>query len=266
MRQIIAILLIFFSAAALSAQPTGLTQHWLPHNENSTATIDHSAFTAFLQNYVAVRDNAPNLVRYAQVTPASHKALEAYIDNLAQIPLDDYNREQQLAYWLNLYNAALINLVLDYYPVDKVLDIGDAASGPWAVPVATIDSIRLTLGDIRNKILRAIWQSPTVLYGMSWAAIGGPELRAIAYIGKGIYLQLRDSAKRFVNSPQGVTIKDNQLIVSDFFDWYRQAFGGNVITLISELREHAAPALSARLDVFDKIASYKFDWNLNDAG
>src|SRR5699024_8742329 len=152
---------------------------WQSHNPDSTVTIDHSAFSAFLDKYVVKRDDAPNLVHYADVTPADHKALQGYIKNLTRIPLEKYNRHEQLAYWLNLYNAALLELAIDDHPIGSVRDIDNV----WNMPVGRIDGIKLSLNAIRNRILWPLWHRPIVYYGLSWAAIGGPQLRATAYVG-----------------------------------------------------------------------------------
>lgn len=265
MKALITACLLAASSAALAASQTELAQHWQAHDNSSSATIDHSAFATFLDNYVVEREHAANLVRYAKVTADAHANLEAYIAKLAQVPLADYNRDVQLAYWLNLYNAALLDLVLDHYPVKSVTAIGGRNTSPWAIPVVRIDGYQLTLNDIRQRILEPIWNEPLIGYGLSWAAMGGPELRAEPYSADGVFLQLRDSAERFINSPQGLTIKDDRLIVSRFFDWNRADFGDTDIALISQLREHAQPALSVRVDIFDTISEFKFNWQLNDA-
>lgn len=262
---ITAFLLVASTAAMGAATHTELAPHWRAHSEDSDTRIDHSAFAAFLDNYVIERDHAANLVRYAKVTQDAHDNLEAYIAQLAKVTLSDYSRDVQLAYWINLYNAALLDLVLNHYPVKSVTAIGGQNTSPWAIPVVRIDGYPLTLNDIRQRILKPIWNAPLVGYGLSWAAMGGPELRAEPYSADGIFLQLRNSAERFINSPQGLTIKDSHLIVSRFFDWNRADFGDTTIALISQLREHAQPALSARLDIFDKISRFKFNWQLNDA-
>lgn len=257
--------LLVTSMSALAASQSQLTQHWSQHNEDNSATIDHSAFATFLDKYLVVRDDAPNLVRYAKVTPQAHDNLEAYIEHLTEVPLANYSRDVQLAYWINLYNAALLDLVLDHYPVDSVTDIGGFASSPWEVPVVTIDGYRLTLHDIRQYILQPIWKETVIRYGLSRAAIGGPELRAKPYSDDDIFVQLADNAKHFVNSPQGLQIKDSKLVLSKFFERNRHDFGRSTTALISEVREHAQPALSARLDIFDEISGFQFNWALNDA-
>lgn len=262
MRQLIALVLLLATATSVAAQPaSSITEHWRAHNADSRATIDHSAFTAFLQKYVVERDDAPNLVRYGAVTAADRQALQAYIRALTAVPLSRYNRSEQLAYWLNLYNAALLNLVLQHYPIASVRDINQ----PWDTPVVKIDGVALTLAQIRTDILWPIWREPMACYGLSWAALGGPELRASAYRGSAVYAQLRAAAKAFVRSPQGFAIKNDRLYLSRFFTFNKNAFGRSSAALISQLREHVPPASSARLDIFDRIAGFRFNWQLNAA-
>lgn len=265
MKTLITALLLVCSASAMAASQSGITQHWSAYNKSSTATIDHSAFADFLQQYVVKRDNAPNLMQYDRISKKAHKRLEAYIHKLAGLSLAQYNRDVQLAYWINLYNAALIDLVLDHYPVEAVYQIGGASASPWAMTVVTIDGYPLSLNEIRHYIIDAIWGERLTDYGLSWAAVGGPELRAQPYSSDQIFLQLRNNSERFVNGPKGMTTKKDRLVVSRFFDWFRRDFGGSTEALISQLRQHAEPALSARLDIYDTIDGFTFDWRLNDA-
>lgn len=266
-RLLLLALLTSAGMSALAAPPhqSRLVRHWSAHDNNSSATIDHSAFADFLDKYLVVRDDAPNLIRYQKVSQADHKRLVGYIQRLATIPLAQYNRKVQLAYWLNLYNAALLNLILDHYPVDSIRKINWGQAGIWEIPAVQVDGYRLSLATIRYDILQPIWHQSLVYYGLSSAALGGPGLPAQPYSANGIEQQLRANARKFINSDQGLRINDDKLIVSSFFERYRNAFGRSDTALISQLREHAAPALSARLDVFNTISEFTYDWHLNAA-
>lgn len=253
--------------SAIAAPEADLWPRWQAHDAASEDTIDHSAWTAFLQQYV-VRDEvlALNRIRYAAVSKADRTALRAYIQGLESVVIDDYNRDEQFAYWLNLYNAVTVELILKAYPVDSIRDLGGLfSSGPWDRKVATVMGETLTLNDIEHRILRPIWDDPLVHYGVNCASVGCPNLRDEAYTGTEVYAQLRDNASDYVNSPRGVTFRAGELRVSKIYNWYRTDFGGSESGVINHLRRHAAPALSARLDAAAAIDGYAYDWQLNDA-
>ncbi len=263
----LAALLFLMSTCALAAPDADLWKRWTAHDENSTATIDHAPFGAFLEEYVVVRENAPNAVRYGAVSAADREQLQSYIERMEDVKIAQYHRDVQRAYWTNLYNAATLELVLEHYPVDSIRDIGGGlfSGGPWDEPVVTVDGAELTLNDIEHRILRPIWHDGLTHYGVNSASISCPDLLPIAYTDANIHDKLRANAHAYVNSPQGVAIEDDRLTVSKIYDWYQADFGGNVTGVISHLRQYATPDLSARLDVFDDIDAYVYDWGLNDA-
>ncbi|MDN5939829.1 MAG: DUF547 domain-containing protein [Salinisphaera sp.] len=262
--------LLLASAAAMAASQDSPWQRWTEHNPKSEATIDHSAWTAFLQKYLVVDPELDlNRVRYAEVTQADRKALDAYIHRLEAVDIGAYNRDVQRAYWINLYNAATLRLILQHYPLDSIRDIGGGFFGlspdAWEREVVTVGGVALTLDDIENHILRQIWDDGLNHYGLNCASVGCPNLRMQAYTGTTVYQQLRDNAKAYVNSPRGLRFSGDRLELSSIYDWYQEDFGGSETTVISYLRRFAAPALSARLDAAKGIAGYYYNWSLNEA-
>ena len=106
-------------APAEAAPRADLWKRWTAHQPNATATIDHSVWDRLLKKHAIVRGGRANLLRYASFTAADRAALAAYIATLEMTPISRYSRREQLAYWLNLYNALTVKVVLDRYPVQK---------------------------------------------------------------------------------------------------------------------------------------------------
>ncbi|MES1950053.1 glutaredoxin 2 [Salinisphaera sp. S4-8] len=261
------IVLCLWSTAVLAAPAAKLWPRWQAHDENSTATIDHRAFDDFLRTYVVAHEHAPNGVRYGQVSDADHQRLERYLQAMQQIDIDGYNRDVQRAYWINLYNALTLDLVLDAYPVDSIRDIGGSvlSSGPWKKKRLRIDGEKVSLNDIEHRILRPIWHDGLTHYGVNCASLSCPDLATRAYTGKNVYTLLRENARDYVNSPAGVRFTDDdELIVSKIFDWYGSDFGDSDRAIISYLRRFAGPQRSLRLDMRQTIDGYAYDWALND--
>jgi len=267
MRTIAFVFIGFFVAtSALAAPKAELWARWQTYDEASTATIDHSVFNTFVDRYVAPHEHGPNGVKYADVSESDRAELADYLAAMQKVEIDNYNRDVQRAYWINLYNAATVKLVLDAYPVDSIRDIGGGvfSSGPWDKKVVTVENEKLTLNDIEHRILRPIWHDGMTHYGVNCASVSCPSLRAEAYTGSNVNTALRANARDYVNSPQGVDLAGDHVTLSRIYDWYGQDFGGDTQSIISHLRQFADAGLSSKLDMLDRIDGYAYDWSLND--
>ncbi|MGN8160024.1 DUF547 domain-containing protein [Salinisphaera sp. RV14] len=257
--------LVSAAAQAQSESKAKLWARWQAHDSQSTATIDNGAYDAFLKKYVVVHRDGPNGVRYGDVSSADRHKLEHYIQTLENVDIDHYNRHVQRAYWLNLYNAETIDLILQHYPIKSVRDIGSLLHhGPWQKKVLKVAGQKLTLNDISRRILRPIWTDGLTLYGLSCGAISCASLRQTAYTGSNVYAALYENAEDYVNSPEGVRFDhDGGLKISKIYDWYKADFGGDKRGVINHIRRYAAPQLSVHLEADRHIAGYDFDWSLN---
>jgi len=220
----------------------------------------------FLGKYVVAHENGPNGVRYAAVNDADHEALKQYLQAMQRVDIGDYNRNVQRAYWINLYNAKTLDVVLDSYPVDSIREIGGGlfSAGPWNNKLLRVNGEKLSLNDIEHRILRPIWHDGLTHYGVNCASISCPDLRNQAYTADNLYRALRANARDYVNSPEGVRIDDGKVTASKIYDWYAPDFGGSTRAIISHLRQFADAQLSARLDMLAGIDDYAYDWALNE--
>src|SRR5262249_38666689 len=150
-----------------------------------------------------------NLIRYAQVTPIDRESLNAYIARLSALLVSKYARAEQLAYWINLYNALTVRLVLDHYPVASIRDIdispGLFADGPWDKDLITVEGKRITLNDIEHRILRPIWNDPRLHYALNCAALGCPNLQPTAFTSDNADQLMERGARDFINT-RGVRV------------------------------------------------------------
>ena len=252
---------MIFAAPAKSLWP-----RWQAYQANSTKVINHQRFQDFLNRYVVTSSAGVNLVSYAKVTPGDKAQLKAYLQQLAQIPIKQYNRNEQLAYWINLYNALTLQTVLQHYPVKSIRDIklgGWFSTGPWDAKLIKVDNVPLSLNDIEHRIIRPIWNDPRTHYALNCASYSCPNLQKQVYTGKMLKHMLTQAAKEYVNNPRGVLIKNKQLIVSSIYNWYQSDFGSNEQDVINHLKYYAKPALRQQLSQFHSISSYEYNWQLN---
>jgi hypothetical protein len=265
----VCLLLLLAAGAAQAAPRADLWERWTAHDPRSTGRIDHSAWDDFLTRYVRIGVDGVHGVAYGLVTPTDRQALAAYIDGLSRLPISRYARPEQMAYWINLYNALLVRVVLDHYPVASVRDIGASAAagrgGPWDGTRVGIEGALVSLDDIEHRILRPIWRDPRIHYALSCAAVGCPNLQPEPFEADRIERQLNQAAIAYINDPRCIQTVDDQLVVSSIYRWYRDDFGGSDRAVINHLMAYAEPGLAMSLQRFEELAGDRFEWRLNDA-
>jgi len=259
------LLLLGWFSAAPAAPSAKLWERWNEFNSASNATIDHASWNNWLKSFVSTDVDGVNRVAYGSVTQSDRKLLKTYIDNLTSLQISDYNRDQQFAYWINLYNALTIDIVLEHYPLDSIREIssGFFSSGPWRLKLAKIEGEALTLDDIEHRILRPIWQDPRIHYAVNCASLGCPNLQLSAFTAENTETLLDKAARDYINSPRGAEVIDNKLRVSRIYDWFEKDFGGNETGVIRHLLQYASGDLATALGLIEDIDAYAYDWQIN---
>ena len=265
---LIALVFTFPSVSASAAPKAELWERWTAHDAASTSTIDHSTWDRFLKaNLVRGRDGI-NWLAYGRVNATDRKALAQYLDALAAVPISRYERDEQLAYWINLYNALTVKVIVDHYPVDSIRDInispGWFSVGPWDKKLINVENESVSLNDIEHRILRPIWRDARIHYTVNCASIGCPNLAPGAYDAETLDESLTAGAREYINHPRGVSIEDERLCVSKIYKWFVEDFGGDEQGVLDHLRQYANPDLAERLARFAASDCYRYDWRLNE--
>ena len=258
----------FTSSTARAAPRPDLWPRWEKHNPASRQPIDHHQWDAFLKKYlVAPHPSGINRVRYAAVVPEDRKALKDYLTYLQSLPISIYNRAEQKAYWINLYNALTVDLVLSRFPVASIRDInispGLFARGPWGAKLLTIEEEKLSLDDIEHRILRPIWKDSRLHYGLNCASLGCPNLQPAAYTHENTESLLDRGAREYINHPRGLAIKNGKLHVSSIYVWFQEDFGGSAEGLMEHWAKYADKALVDALEAYTGGLEHDYDWRLN---
>ncbi|NIR31559.1 MAG: DUF547 domain-containing protein [Gammaproteobacteria bacterium] len=246
-----------------------LWERWTAHDTRGTERINHSAWDRILRTYIHPSRDGVNLVAYARVTDADKEALADYLARLQAVPISQYARAEQLAYWINLYNAVTVKLVLDRYPVDSIRDIdispGLFSFGPWDKKLIRVEDEALSLNDIEHRILRPIWRDPRIHYAVNCASIGCPNLQRTAFTATNTEELLDKGAREYINSGRGAWLKAGDLMVSSIYVWFQDDFGGSGRGVIAHLKQYARPKLASALSALKRISGHRYDWSLNDA-
>jgi hypothetical protein len=245
-----------------------LWPRWEKNTAADTRTIDHAAWDAFLAKYVdAKHPSGINRVNYKAVSPEDRKSLEDYLGRLQAVPISGYNRNEQKAFWINLYNAETVKVILDHYPVTSIRKIkippGLFSIGPWDGKVVTVEGEKLSLNDIEHRILRPIWKDPKIHYAVNCASLGCPNLSPVAYTGQNVEHLLTQYAADYVNHPRGASFRSYKLKVSSIYVWFQEDFGGSTAGVLTHLKQFAKGDLAKQLQDYDDGLDHDYDWNLN---
>lgn len=253
----------------LFAPRARLWDFWERHDKDSQDTIDHGRWASFLGAYVRADASGINLVDYGSVSAEDRKSLSTYIDSLQTEKISGYSRPVQFAYWVNLYNALTIRIVLDHYPVESIRKIklspGLFSKGPWSEKLLEIEGEKVSLNDIEHRILRPIWRDPRIHYAVNCASVGCPDLMPVPYTEANAQQLLDQGAVAYVNHPRGVRIENGRLFLSSLYVWFESDFGGDEAGIIEHIGQYAEKELADHLEGITEISGDDYDWALNDS-
>lgn len=263
-----AVLMLVLPMHLVAAPEAERWSFWDHFNNTSRMEIDHSDWQNFLNLYVQEQTDGFNTVNYYAVTDADKQALKQYLKHLESTQIRHFRKAEQKAFWINLYNAQTINLILDHYPVASITDIdispGFFSNGPWKKKLLVVEGQALSLDDIEHRILRPIWNDPRIHYAVNCASIGCPNLNTQAFTGSNSEQLLEESAQTFINHPRGVRIENGKLILSKIYSWFSEDFGKNEPNIIRHLQIYASDELKAKLKTIKEVDHYEYDWSLNE--
>ena len=241
---------------------------WEQHAESDTRQISHKAWDRFLKAHLARGEDGVARMDYAGVSAQDRTLLDDYISGLVSHEISGYNRSEQFAYWVNLYNALTVQVILDHYPVASIRDIdispGLLADGPWRKQLVKVEGEPLSLDDIEHRILRPLWADPRIHYAVNCAAIGCPNLQSVAFTAENTEQMLEHAAIDYVNNPRGVSMDESGVTLSSIYNWFESDFT-DTDGVLNHVRKYAQPELLARLNGVDRVKGYAYDWALNDS-
>ena len=200
---------------------------------------------------------------------SSPAGLAAYLDELAAVKEAEFKawkQPQQLAFLLNLYNAATLRLITDHYPVKSIKDTGSLFKGPWKQEIVRLWGRTTTLDEVEHGILRARYAEPRVHFALVCAAKSCPPLRSEPYVADTLDAQLTDQARRFFAQPakNRVEAATDTLWLSPIFDWFRADFTKDGRTLEEFVAPFFGVADAKRIRAGGlRVKFTDYDWSLN---
>jgi hypothetical protein len=267
---------VLYKTSGIAAPKSELWPRWQTHNAENREVIDHSAWGIILKKYLVTsqlptESSAPvgiNLLQYGGVSKIDYGLLKNYLTTLEGISISSFSRPEQRAFWINLYNAATVNLILEHYPVESITNISFSffSFGPWDEELLTIEGEELSLNDIEHRILRPIWQDPRIHYALNCASMGCPNLQPLAFTAKNTDSLLETGASEYINHPRGAKTEDKKLWLSKIFEWYQDDYGGNEAGVLIHIQKYAKENLANSFYEDELEIEYHYDWRLNESG
>jgi hypothetical protein len=261
--------IMWFSSTATAAPSPDLWTRWQAQTPDSTRIVDHSPWDMLLKKYlITSHPSGINRFRYAEVSPADRQTLGEYLGQLQQIGVSSLNRNEQKAYWVNLYNGLTVQVILEHYPVKSIMDIdispGFFSNGPWDAKLLIIEDEKVSLNDIEHRILRPIFNDNRLHYALNCASIGCPNLQAAAFTAANTEELLEIGARTYINSPRGARMVKDRLHVSSIYKWFQVDFGGSEAGVVKHLLQYAEGDLADALRTYNKGMRDDYDWSLNE--
>lgn len=246
---VIPLIACFVSAAALTPIPTGASIA-----SDGSATISHKQFNRVLKAVVEGES-----VDYLTLRTEHWAALNVYLDEMAAIEVDRLPRADQLAYYINLYNATMLKVVAERHT--ETYRVSDDEFKVFEEPLVRLKSGRVSLNHLENKIIRPQFNDARIHAAVNCAAASCPPLRAEAYLGNKLDQQLDEQMRAFVNDRSRNPIsRDGKTIrVSKIFEWYAVDFDGKS-GILEYMQRFSSRSLRAL-----KLDFAEYSWALNTA-
>lgn len=236
-----------------------LSQCGIRSVQSDAKPISHELWDSLLTTHVSEEGwvDYKGFVRDSQL-------LKTYTSLLSSAHPNDANwsREEQLAYWINAYNAFTVLLIIRHYPTQSIKDIKKGipfVNTVWDIKFIQIEDEIYDLNNIEHSILRPKFEEPRIHFAVNCASVSCPALFNRAFTSQKIERQLTDSAVRFLADESRNKVGSNRLYLSKIFSWFKGDFTKNG-SLIDFLNKYAPVQISKDAD----IEYLDYDWNLNE--
>ncbi|MCA1734035.1 MAG: DUF547 domain-containing protein, partial [Acidobacteria bacterium] len=167
---------------------------------------------------------------YAGLRRAEKPRLDALRQSLATVEVDALSRDEQLAYWINLYNVNVVGIVVDRYPIRSIRDLSTdliVRLNVFKKDLVPLAGSMISLDHIEHRIIRKEFRDARIHFAVNCAAASCPPLRKEAYRGARLHEQLDEQVRRFA-SGDGVRIEQRRgrtvLTTTKIMKWFDEDF------------------------------------------
>ncbi len=287
-----------FSLLACTVLADDLPSNWFEYSENSPYQISYDDLNYVLNASVMLSGpptrqkakaassgvgtrfknktnlstvNASNRIYYEEFkkNPAMSEAVHKMRLSLeavpSEIPMNALSKDEQLAYWLNLYNVVVIDEINKVYPQKNLEDFVTEKDGLLEQKLISIGSLKLSLNDIQYKILHKKFPEDTmILYGFYQGYIGSPSIRKHAYTAENVHRTLRANAHDFINSNRGTAPDEKNFRVAGYYERNAMYFPDFKKDLTMHLSEFLPSVEKEQLEQAKRLTASIEDWSITD--
>jgi hypothetical protein len=248
------------SLLALLLMISWLTSCAVQEHHSDAKPISHAVFDSLLRQHVS----DAGWVDYQGFIQDSTKFNE-YLQLLSQHHPNDRNwsENEQIAYWINAYNAFTIKLIMDHYPVASIKDIKNGipfVNTVWDIKFINIEGAEYDLNNIEHGILRPKYNEPRIHFAVNCASISCPKLQRFAYTGDKLDKQLDEAARTFINDTDKNKITPGKVELSKILSWYWGDFKDQYDSRVELINKYA----ETKVNPDAEVEYLEYDWGLND--
>jgi hypothetical protein len=226
-----------------------------------TTPPNHEPWNQLLKAHVS----STGIVNYKGFIKDKSK-LDTYLKTISTNAPDrrTWSKDEQLAYWINAYNAFTISLIVENYPVKSIKDLGPALKIPlikdvWHYKFFKIGGKESSLDEIEHSILRKEFEEPRIHFAINCASVSCPPLLNEAFMASKIESQLMKVAKNFINDKSRNKISVNAVEISPIFSWFKGDFTAKG-SIVDFLNKYSSVKISSNA----KVSHLDYNWNLNE--
>ncbi len=229
------------------------------------SAVDHSLYDEILNRYVK---GGYFDYRAFDETENDRERLRKYLADMSTVRPETLSDDEQLAYWMNLYNAATIELIMRNYPLDSIRDLDGWFGSVFSKKFISVGERSLSLDNVEHDTIRERFDEPRIHFALVCAARSCPPIRDEAYVGDRLSEQLEDQTKIFLNSDKNEFNIDKDHLnmeLSRILYWYSKDFDGKEGTA-DFLKDYLSEKKKTLIDQKNFSISYKsYSWKLNQA-
>jgi hypothetical protein len=228
---------------------------------------DVARYQSVLQKYVG----EDGRVNYARLK-ADPGELNGFVSQIAAVSPDSApnlfpNREAQLAYWINAYNALVLQSFAAEYPKKRERLTGLIGRASFFVRAKhKIGGKERTLGDIEDNTIRKVFKEPRIHFALVCASASCPWLSRTAYTAANLESHLESEANRYFAQTRNFQMDESrrEVTLPRIMEWFQGDFGGSPERLLAFVAKYRKEE-SARLTKGTwRIRYFEYDWSPND--
>ena len=226
------------------------------------AAFDHAPWQRVLARAV----NQVGEVDYASLR--QDRELAAYVAALRDASPENRrelfaSKAEELAYWINAYNALVTWGVAKAYPTRSVRDLG-VLFGFFRRKEYVLGGRTMSLQQLENDVIRARHREPRIHFAIVCASLSCPKLSRQAYTGANLEEQLAFQTSQYFAETRNLAVTGNTVTLAKILDWY----GGDFGNALDYARRHTSEDRRRQLDALKnpRVLYREYDWAINDPG